>query len=88
MMQTIKLRSRVDAKGTVQLQLPEQLANQEVDLVLVYQPADVPEAESPSPALEDPLVGLFAGSPNLASQSEAILEQDISSTSGLTWKES
>ena len=87
-MQTIKLRSRVDANGTVQLQLPEQLANQDVDLVLVYQPAEAPEAESPSPDLEDPLIGLFTGSPNLASQSEAILEQDISPTSGLTWKQS
>ncbi len=37
-------------------------------------------------ANEDPLIGLFAGSPNLATQSETILQQNIHSQSGWTWK--
>ncbi|HEY9779789.1 MAG TPA: ribbon-helix-helix domain-containing protein [Leptolyngbyaceae cyanobacterium] len=35
----------------------------------------------------DPLVGLFASSPDLATQSENILEQEITQESGWTWKE-
>ncbi|HCF27893.1 MAG TPA: hypothetical protein DEV81_11995 [Cyanobacteria bacterium UBA11049] len=35
----------------------------------------------------DPLIGLFASSPDLATQSENILEQEITHKSGWTWKE-
>ncbi len=35
----------------------------------------------------DPLVGLFASSPDLATQSENILQQEITQKSGWTWKE-
>jgi hypothetical protein len=31
---------------------------------------------------DDPLIGLFSGSPNLATQSEDILQQPIAATSG------
>ena len=37
---------------------------------------------------EDPLIGLFSGSPDLATQAEEILEQELNSISGFTWKES
>jgi hypothetical protein len=40
------------------------------------------------PLKEDPLIGLFAGSPNLASQSEEVLNQNIQTNSGWTWKPS
>jgi hypothetical protein len=36
---------------------------------------------------DDPLIGLFSGSPNLATQSEDILQQSITATSGWTWKQ-
>ena len=36
--------------------------------------------------LQDPLVGLFAGSPNLAMQAEEILEAEITSKSGWSGK--
>jgi hypothetical protein len=36
---------------------------------------------------DDPLIGLFAGSPDLATQSEDILQQSITKTSGWTWKQ-
>lgn len=39
------------------------------------------------PADSDPLVGLFASSPDLATQSEDILQQEITQKSGWTWKE-
>jgi hypothetical protein len=36
---------------------------------------------------DDPLIGLFAGSPDLGTQSEDILQQSITATSGWTWKQ-
>ena len=39
------------------------------------------------PAIEDdPLVGLFAGEPDLAEKSEEILAQGVTNASGWTWK--
>jgi hypothetical protein len=35
---------------------------------------------------DDPLIGLFSGSPDLSTQSEDILQQSIAATSGWTWK--
>ena len=40
------------------------------------------------PVTEDPLIGLFAGSSELATQSETILQQDVRPYSGWTWKPS
>ncbi|GAB4289401.1 MAG: hypothetical protein Fur0025_23830 [Oscillatoriaceae cyanobacterium] len=36
MMQVIKCKIRVDAEGKITLQLPQYLANQELDLAIVY----------------------------------------------------
>jgi plasmid stability protein len=36
---------------------------------------------------EDPLIGLFSGSPNLAETSEEILEQEIHDNAGWSWKQ-
>lgn len=44
-----------------------------------------PSAELP-PIDDDPLVGLFAGEPDLAEKSEEILAQEITDHSGWTWK--
>lgn len=74
-MRTIKLRSRVGADGLLELQLPDQFANQEVDIVLVYQPVEALEELAAPEELDDPLIGLFSGSPDLATQSEEILQQ-------------
>ncbi|MGG6268521.1 hypothetical protein ACQ4M3_25355 [Leptolyngbya sp. AN03gr2] len=86
-MQTIRVRSRVGADGNLQLQLPEQLANQEIDIVLVYQSVDSAEQQPPTIA-EDPLIGLFSGSSDLATRSEEILQEEIDQPSGWTWKQS
>ncbi|PZO60753.1 MAG: hypothetical protein DCF15_01590 [Phormidesmis priestleyi] len=66
-----------------QLQLASQLmqvASQKL------QTASVPAPTSSD--TEDPLVGLFSGSVDLATRSKEILEQEIKSSSGFTWKES
>jgi uncharacterized protein (DUF1778 family) len=39
-MQSIKLRSRVNADGILRLEVPLELANQEIELVVVYQPVE------------------------------------------------
>lgn len=90
-MQTLKLQAHVNTDGSVQLQMPEHLAGQDVEIILVYQSVKSPDssidtAMPPEPA--DPLVGLFAGSPDLSEQAESILERDIKQASGLTWKQS
>ena len=36
---------------------------------------------------EDPLIGFFSSSPNLAEESEQILEAEIDQKSGWTWKQ-
>ncbi len=47
------------------------------------------EADPVQPDIEkDPLIGLFAGSSDLATRSKEILEQEINSTAGFSWKES
>lgn len=39
-MQSIKLKSRVSSDGILQLQVPLELANKELELVIVYQPLE------------------------------------------------
>lgn len=46
--------------------------------------ADTASAESDP--IEDPLIGLFAGSPDLADRSEEILDQEVRPAAGFTWK--
>lgn len=40
----------------------------------------------PENTTDDPLIGLYKGSPELATQSEEILQQEIQSLSGWSWK--
>lgn len=87
-MQMIRLRSRVEANGNLQLQLGGLLANQELEIILVYQPVESSESAEISSGETDPLIGLFAGSPDLAINAEEILQQDINHDSGWTWKSS
>lgn len=42
-MQTIKVRSRVAPDGSLSLKLPETLANQELEVIVVYQSVNSPE---------------------------------------------
>ena len=61
-----------------------QLARQIMQSVL--QNVQPPHREKVEDLANDPIVGLFLGSPDLASRSTEILAQEISSTSGLSWK--
>jgi hypothetical protein len=44
-MQSIKLRSRVNADGILRLEVPLELANQELDLIVVYEPVELVTSE-------------------------------------------
>ncbi|MEM9272704.1 MAG: hypothetical protein AAGA80_07035 [Cyanobacteria bacterium P01_F01_bin.143] len=87
-MQTIRLRSHVDVDGSLQLQLNDLPANQDIEIVLVYQPVATDPDQPNISEEEDPIIGLFSGSSNLAEQSEEILQQEIKQNSGWTWKQS
>jgi hypothetical protein len=76
-MQTLQLRSRTAPDGTITLQLPPELANQDLDFIIVYQPTSPLSSET-----SDPLIGLFSGSPNLAIDSEDILQNTITVSEG------
>jgi hypothetical protein len=54
------------------------------EAVLSYLQTQVPDENDVN---DDPLIGLFSGSPDLATQSEDILQKSITPTSGWTWKE-
>ena len=70
--------------------LPEPILVQILNFVKVFKRTETSNGTAhmteSSLAPHDPLVGLYAGSPDLASCAEEILEQEITSTSGWTWK--
>ena len=85
-MQTLKIRSRTAPDGTITLQLPPETADQDLELILIYQPT---QPQTPTnPPETDPLIGFFSGSPNLSTNAENLLNQTITPQSGWTWKQS
>lgn len=62
-------------------QSPESIVSEAVRLYLKTQ-----LLEPVDNALSDPLIGLFAATPDLAINSEDILQQEITEKSGWTWK--
>ncbi|MEM8808908.1 MAG: hypothetical protein AAGF01_23060 [Cyanobacteria bacterium P01_G01_bin.38] len=72
-----------------QLSLSDQIRLASQLMQAVVQKMQLPSATSaPTEPAEDPLIGLFEGSPDLATQSEDILAQEVNSASGFTWKSS
>ncbi|MEO1351952.1 MAG: hypothetical protein AAFW84_24630 [Cyanobacteria bacterium J06635_15] len=72
-----------------QLSLSDQIRLASQIMQAVVQKMQFPSPTSaPTEPAEDPLIGLFAGSPDLATQSEDILAQEVNSASGFTWKSS
>lgn len=63
-------------------QSPESIINEAVKLYLETQ-----FSEPMNDTVTDPLIGLFAATPDLAINSENILQNEIRETSGWTWKE-
>ena len=72
-----------------QLSLSEQIRLASQLMQLVVQEMQLTNTNArPIEDSDDSLIGLFAGSPELATQSEELLTQEPNSTSGFTWKES
>lgn len=62
-------------------QSPESIVSEAVRLYLETQ-----LLETVDNTVSDPLIGLFAGTPDLATNSEDILQQEMTEKSGWTWK--
>ncbi|MEH1809676.1 hypothetical protein [Nostoc sp.] len=62
-------------------QSPESIVSEAVRLYLETQ-----LLETVDNVVSDPLIGLFAGTPDLATNSEDILQHEITEKSGWTWK--
>jgi hypothetical protein len=86
-METIRLQTKVNADGSLNLQLKDLPASQKIEIVLVYQPISEQNNIIQSHQEPDPLIGFFSSSPNLAEESEQILEAEIAQKSGWTWKQ-
>ncbi|MER3433866.1 MAG: hypothetical protein C4288_10630 [Leptolyngbya sp. ERB_1_1] len=63
-------------------QSPDQILS---DAISLYSEAHSLMPQSASSTEPDPLIGLFIGSPDLATQSEEILQHDLT-PQGWTWK--
>jgi predicted transcriptional regulator len=63
-------------------QSPESIISEAVRLYLETQ-----LQETVNDAVSDPLIGLFAATPDLAINSEDILENEVTEKSGWTWKQ-
>lgn len=70
------------------LSLPDQirLASQLMQIASQKLQASADPVSIKANTAEDPLIGLFAGSPDLAERAEEILNKEIQPASGLTWK--
>ncbi|WP_392482618.1 hypothetical protein [Nostoc sp. C110] len=60
-MESIKIRTYIGDDGILQIQLPPEITNQELDVVIVFQPVIQKSTQSPTKTPEelDTLVGLL-----------------------------
>ena len=63
-------------------QSPESIISEAVRSYL-----EIQSLETVNDAVSDPLIGLFAATPDLAINSEDILQNEVKEKSGWTWKE-
>ncbi len=63
-------------------QSPESIMSEAVRSYL-----EIQSLETVNDAVSDPLIGLFAATPDLAINSEDILQNEVTEKSGWTWKE-
>ncbi|MEH1794427.1 MULTISPECIES: hypothetical protein [unclassified Nostoc] len=75
------LLKKVINLATERGQSPESIISEAVKLYIETQ-----LLETVDYAVSDPLIGLFAATPDLAINSEDILQQEITEKSGWTWK--
>jgi hypothetical protein len=86
-MEPIRLQAQVNIDGSLTLQLNDLPPSQNIEIFLIYQPIMEQDKIFQSQQDEDPLIGFFSSSPNLAEESEQILEAEIAQKSGWTWKQ-
>ncbi|XGV94475.1 MAG: hypothetical protein ACAF41_17175 [Leptolyngbya sp. BL-A-14] len=84
-MRTIETTATITEDGQLILQVPPDLAPGQHRVVVVID--EQPELPLPQ-AQTDALVGLFSGSPDLSRQAEDILQSEITTSTGWTWKQS
>lgn len=68
MMQVIKCKTHVDAEGKIILQLPQYLANQELDVVIVYELAN--SGNTQPHEIVDSFYGCLAEDPILVEETD------------------
>ncbi len=86
-MEQIRLQAQVNIDGSLTLQLNDLPPSQNIEIFLIYQSIMEQDKIFRSQQDADPLVGFFSSSPNLAEESEQILEAEIDQKSGWTWKQ-
>lgn len=80
---SLHISTQVLPGNKIEIQTPELPVGEMVEVFIVPSTSENDQDKNES----DPLIGLFRGSPDLATQSEEILQQEIKENSGWTWKE-
>jgi hypothetical protein len=75
----LHISTQVLPGNKIEIETPELAVGQIVEAFII---SSMPPKKNES----DPLIGLFKSSPDLATQSEGILHQEIQEESGWTWK--
>ena len=86
-METIRWQTQVNIDGSLTLEFKDLPPSQNIEIFLIYQPITEQDKIVQSQQDADPLIGFFSSSPNLAEESEQILEAEIAQKSGWTWKQ-
>ena len=79
----ICISTQVLAGNKIEIQTPDLTVGEVVEVIIISQKSKKEDDKDSS----DPLIGLFQSSPDLATQSEDILHQEIQENSGWTWKD-
>lgn len=79
----IHISTQVLTGNKIEIQTPDLPVGEVVEVIIISQKSTENEKQNSS----DPLIGLFESSPDLATQSEDILHQEIQENSGWTWKD-
>ena len=66
-MQSIKLKAKIGADGKLSMQLPLEMANKELDIVVVYQPTESTKSE-PLHDIVERFYGCLADDPILVTE--------------------
>ena len=80
---SLHISTQVLPGNKIEIQTPELAVGEMVEVFIVPSTSENDQDKNES----DPPIGLFRGSPDLATQSEKILQQEIKENSGWTWKE-